>query len=121
MADKINITKMPKWMPRPSQLIKLTITILLSVIAWIALGFLLNKLPFVIDHAHEWLQDHVVPGCALRKQPILHYIDNRQIRVFWEGRCSDTESKLHYRIIANPAKDVDFDIPDRDGTSFRRP
>lgn len=99
---------MPKCAPRPSQLCKYTLMIIASILVWVLLGILLNKLPFLLDHAHEWFQDNVFPGCALRKQPILHYTDNRQLRIFWEGRCADNESKLYYRIQSNG----DFDVPE---------
>lgn len=97
---------MPKCSPRPSHLFKIIIGVFATLTTWLTLAIGLSKLPFLASWLYDLAQDHVVPGCGIRKGPIVHYIDDGVLRVFWEGRCSDIESKAYFKT----SKTRDYDI-----------
>ena len=97
---------MPTWSPRPSQMLKMVAIGVFIFAFWVGLGFLLSKIPYAIDYMNESVQDYL-PSCGLRKQPLPHYIHDKTIRIMWEGRCPDQESKLFFRF----NNTGDFDSP----------
>lgn len=101
-------TEMPSIAPRPSQLLKILAATILIVLSWLLLGGILSKLPYWLSIAEDWAQDSLYPGCALRKGPLVHFIDGRTGRVVWEGRCPDTESKVYFR---STGSNNTFDLP----------